>query len=162
VEDGVPEARPAGKKVAKTRPKTTRTPTSAPRASPPPARPVDAARRRRNLVRGALLAVVLVGVLFGFVYPTRTFLDQRSATQTAQAHLDLLRAQNAQLADQARKLNDDAEIARIARELYGLVKPGEQPFVILPVSPTTTTTTLAPPTPAASSAPAAGAAKTAP
>ena len=31
-------------------------------------------------MRGALLSVLLVGVLFAFVYPTQTFLDQRDAT----------------------------------------------------------------------------------
>ena len=75
-------------------------------------------------MRGALLSVVLVGILFAFVYPTQTFLDQRSRTQKARAQLELLRTENAKLADASRKLHDDAEIARIARQLYGLVKPG--------------------------------------
>jgi cell division protein FtsB len=99
-------------------------------------------------VRGALLSVVLLGVLFAFVYPTQTFLDQHGQTTKARAQLDLLRAENAKLADASRKLHDDDEIARIARQQYGLVKPGETPYVILP-APTTTTTT---PAPAASSA----------
>ena len=95
------------------------------------------------MARGALLSVLLVGVLFAFVYPTQTFLDQRSATTKAREQLDLLRSENAKLADATGDQNDD-EIARIAREFYGLVKPGETPFVILP-APTTTT---APPAPA--------------
>jgi cell division protein FtsB len=99
--------------------------------------------RRGTFVRGALLSVLLVGVLFAFVYPTQTFLDQRDATSKARAQLDLLRAENAKLADATKRLQDDDEIARIAREFYGLVQPGERPFVILP-APTTTT---APPAP---------------
>jgi cell division protein FtsB len=116
-----------------------------PRAPKPP----DPARRRA-VVRGALLSVLLIGVLFAFVYPTQTFLDQRSATSKAREQLDLLRAENAKLADATKRLKSDEEIARIAREFYGLVKPGEQPFVILP-APTTTT---APP--ASPAAPATG------
>jgi len=100
--------------------------------------------RRRAVARGALLSVLLVGVLFAFVYPTQTFLDQRNATTKAREQLDLLRTENAKLADATQRLKNDDEIARIARQLYGLVKPGEQPFVILP-APTTTTP---PPVPA--------------
>lgn len=86
---------------------------------------------------------MLVGVLFAFVYPTQTFLDQRSETGKARAQLELLRSENAKLADASRRLHDDAEIARIARQQYGLVKPGETPYVILPAP--TTTTAPAPP-----------------
>jgi cell division protein FtsL len=98
-------------------------------------------------VRLALLLVVLVGLLFAFVYPTRTFLDQRAQTNKARTQLETLRSENARLARESKKLSTDAEIERIARERYGLVKPGERSFVILP-APTT-----APPPPS-STAPA--------
>jgi cell division protein DivIC len=86
----------------------------------------------------ALLLVALVGLLFAFVYPTRTFLDQRKQTTTARTQLDLLRTENAKLGKEAQQLRRDSVIEQIARENYGLVKPGETPFVILP-APTTTT-----------------------
>jgi len=109
----------------------------------------DAPRRRRRIARSALLAVALVGLLFVFVYPTRTFLDQRHETQQAEAQLALLQGQRAQLQAQAKSLTSDAEVIRIARERYGLVKPGEIPFVILPTPATSpaasTTTTTTPP-----------------
>jgi cell division protein FtsB len=107
--------------------------------------------RRRHVARGALIAAVLVGVLFVFVYPTRSFLSQHEQVNQARAQLDLLRTENAKLDAEKRRLNQDDEITRIAREYYGLVKPGEIPFVILPaptttsVPPTTTTTPGAPP-----------------
>ncbi len=94
-------------------------------------------------MRFALLLVVLVGLLFAFVYPTRTFLDQRDQTNKARAQLEMLQSENARLAHETKRLSTDSEIERIAREQYGLVKPGERPFVILP-APTTPTT--APPT----------------
>jgi cell division protein FtsB len=103
----------------------------------------DTRRRRRRIVRGALLAVALVGLLFAFVYPTRTYLDQRRETRDAEAQLELLRSQRAQLQTQAKDLSKDSEVIRIAREHYGLVQPGQIPFVILP-TPTTTTTPAKP------------------
>jgi len=95
--------------------------------------------KRRSPVRGALLAVICVGLLFAFVYPTRTFLDQRDQMNRAKQQLSLLEQQNAELAAESKKLSSDAEIERLARERYGLVKPGERAFVIVP-TPTTTTT----------------------
>jgi cell division protein FtsL len=92
-------------------------------------------------MRAALFVVVLVGLLFAFVYPTRTFLDQRSETNKARAQLELLQAENARLSRESKQLSTDSEIERLAREKYGLVKPGEQPFVILPAP----TSTLPPP-----------------
>ena len=93
-------------------------------------------------MRLALFLVVLVGLLFAFVYPTRTFLDQRDETNKARAQLEVLQAENARLARESKRLSTDAEIERLAREKYGLVKPGERPFVILP-APTTPTVAAA-------------------
>ena len=103
----------------------------------PPRKPVDPARRRA-IVRGLLLSVILVGALFAFVYPTQTFLDQRDSTNNARQQLSVLDRENKKLAEAADRLRSDDEITRIARQYYGLVKPGERPFVILS-APTTTT-----------------------
>jgi cell division protein FtsB len=92
-------------------------------------------RRRRRPRRGALwlllASVVLVGLLFAFVYPTQTFLDQRDATRRARAQLELLRSENGKLADEAQRLQQPAEIEKRARD-YGMVRPGEQAYVIVP------------------------------
>jgi len=88
-------------------------------------------------MRLALFVVVLVGLLFAFVYPTRTFLDQRNQTNKARAQLELLQSENARLARESAKLSNNSEIERLAREKYGLVKPGEKPFVILPAPSST-------------------------
>lgn len=85
-------------------------------------------------MRTAFGTVVIVGLLFGFVYPTRTFLDQRADTRRARAQLELLRSENERLAREVKRLQSDGEIERRARR-YGLVYPGERPFVIIP-SPT--------------------------
>ncbi len=86
--------------------------------------------RRRVWV--VAVTVVLVGVLFVAVFPTRTFLAQRASVNAAQAQLEVLGEQNRLLEDRARLLNDDAEIERLAREQYHLVKPGEKAYALIP------------------------------
>jgi cell division protein FtsB len=105
------------------------------------------AGRRLAVVRAAIGSVVLVGLLFAFVYPTRTFLDQRDDTNRARTQLALLKSETAKLAREADRLTSDAEIERRARA-YGLVRPGEQPFVIIPAP-----TTVPPPAEATNPAP---------
>ena len=94
-------------------------------------------------MRTALFLVALVGLLFAFVYPTRTFLDQRAETNNARSQLSVLKQENARLAQESKRLSNDSEIERLARQKYGLVRPGERAFVILPAP---TTTTVPPPT----------------
>jgi cell division protein FtsL len=91
--------------------------------------------------RIAILALALVAILFLFVFPTRSYLAQRRQIGSAQTDLDVLRAQNARLEQEAARLRTGSEIDRIAREEYGLVRPGEQAYTVLPASPTTTATT---------------------
>jgi cell division protein FtsB len=106
----------------------------------------------RRIWAGAA-AAVLVAVLALFVFPTRTYLDQRHELAVVSQRMRVLDAQNAQLSQQVDKLHTDAEIERIAREQYHLVKPGEKAFAVLPAPvPTTTTPTVAPPPPAAPAA----------
>jgi len=95
-------------------------------------------RRRRPTRRAAwmlLTSITVVGILFIGVYPTRTYLTQRASLHRAQQQIDVLRAQNERLSDEASQLNTDAEIERLARERYNLVRPGEQAFAILPAPP---------------------------
>ena len=88
---------------------------------------------------GAIVAVLLV-----FVFPTRTYLDQRRQLALASQRLQTLNSQNAELDGRVAKLQSNAEIERIARERYHLVRPGEQAFAILP-APRPAVATPAPP-----------------
>jgi cell division protein FtsB len=94
---------------------------------------------------GAAIVAVAV-VLLVFVFPTRTYLSQRHQLALTADELHLLDQQNAQLSAQVARLQTDAEIERIAREQYHLVRPGERAFGILP--PSTPPTTAAPVRPA--------------
>ncbi len=95
-------------------------------------------RRRRYTVIGLLVALLLLGFLFAFVYPTRTYLKQREQIQASQERLDVLQQQTASLERDTQRLQGDAEVERIAREQYGLVRPGETPYVLVPSTTPTT------------------------
>lgn len=77
-------------------------------------------------------AVLLIGVLFLAVFPTRTYLDQRESIDDAHERLSVLREQNEKMEQRIRSLQTPDEIERIARQEYNLAKPGEEVYVIIP------------------------------
>jgi cell division protein FtsL len=89
-------------------------------------------RFARRLAVPLLIVVLSCGVLFLGVFPTRTYLNQRRATAAAESQLSQLQASNAEMQQRADTLQTDAEIERIAREQYGLAKPGEEVYHVLP------------------------------
>ena len=93
-------------------------------------------RRQLWILVGSL---VVVAVLFVAVFPARTYLDQRHARQQVAAQIKLLDARNRALQKRVQTLHTDAEVERLAREQYDLVRPGEEAYAILP-SPTPPTT----------------------
>lgn len=98
----------------------------------------------RRRVAWLLAAVTVLAVLLLFVLPGRTLLRQRASLQRTERQLQALRAEDAHLQQTAAALRSDAEIERLARQRYGLVRPGEQAYVVLPRRPATTPV---PPTP---------------
>jgi cell division protein FtsB len=88
--------------------------------------------RLRRLVWPVLVSVVAVVVLVAAVLPTRTYLAQRASISRAQEQLEVLDEQNRALEERAAELRDDAEIERLAREQYNLVRPGEEAYALLP------------------------------
>ncbi len=83
----------------------------------------------------ALVVLVLAGILFVGVLPARTLMEQRRATKVATTELRDLRERNERLEERAQRLRDPREIEQLAREQYGLVRPGEEPYVVLPAPP---------------------------
>ena len=79
-----------------------------------------------------MVATVVVGMLFLAVFPARTYWQQRHSLSAANARLHVLARQNAALDKQVDKLHTDAEIERLARQQYNLVRPGEEAYAILP------------------------------
>jgi cell division protein FtsB len=107
-------------------------------------------RTVRRAVWPLVTGVVIVGLLFLLVFPTRTWLDQRRQHTAVAERVAVLREQNARLEKRASELHTDSEIERLAREQYNLVRPGEEASALLPAGPapkaptstTTTTTTI--------------------
>ena len=84
-------------------------------------------------VLGLVVAsIALAAAVFLFILPTRTYLAQRRSLSAAETRLRVFRDQNTKLAASATRLQTDAEIERLARENYGLVKPGEKAYLVVP------------------------------
>ena len=99
-------------------------------------------RVRRLFVAG----LVVAGILFTFANPARTWIDQRQDIAAARERNAVLEEQSRQLRGRAEKLATDAEVERLARSDYGLVKQGEEAFGILP-APGSTPQRVPPPPP---------------
>jgi hypothetical protein len=82
-----------------------------------------------GLVGGGAALCALLAVT---VFPTSTFLQQRSDTAEARQRLEVLREQNEAYEARIRRLQTPEEIERIAREEYNLVFPGEEAYAVLP------------------------------
>jgi cell division protein FtsB len=76
--------------------------------------------------------IALLGVLLLAGFPARAWIAQRQERDRVAASRRELAAQNRRLEDRARLLQTDAEIERLARKDYNLVRPGEEAFAILP------------------------------
>jgi cell division protein FtsB len=90
-------------------------------------------------VGSVTLALMLIYALF----PVRTYLNQRSATDRARQQIDVLSRENERLAERADELRDEEAVEEIARRELGLVMPGEESYGVFPAptdeAPTTTT-----------------------
>jgi hypothetical protein len=91
-----------------------------------------AARRLGRLVGLGVGGAALCGVLAFAVFPTSTYLDQRSDTAEAEERLAVLRAQNDAYDARVERLETLEEVERLAREQYNLVFPGEEAYAVLP------------------------------
>lgn len=98
----------------------------------------------RRLAWTFVVSVALVGVLVLAVFPTRAYLDQRHQRRQVAAEVARLATANRGLEERVRLLHTDAEIERLAREQYHLVRPGEEAYAVLPPAPPAS---VAPPPP---------------
>ena len=84
--------------------------------------------QRRWGTRGAIAALVIVGLLFTSVYPLRRYFavkQQVTALRTESASLD---KQALQLRQNVESLQSDATVEQLARDRLGMVAPGETAF----------------------------------
>lgn len=81
-----------------------------------------------------VLVVVVLAFLAAYVFPTRTWIDQRRHLESAEATLAELRAEREVLQARLDALDSDAEIEELARSQFGLVLPGEEAYAVLPAA----------------------------
>jgi cell division protein FtsB len=111
--------------------------------------PADEEARQRRLARlrrvGMRVAsLTLAGMLLYAVFPVRTYLNQRAATERAREQIEVLSRENDRLEQRAEDLRDPETVEEIARRELGLVKPGEESYGILPAPEEQATTTTVP------------------
>ena len=92
----------------------------------------DRRRRRGRVLLGA--SVVLSALVLTAWFPAGALLQQRSALSKTNTDLSHLRQQDRQLAREKALLSRPSEVARIARQNYGLVGPGQRSYQVLPPS----------------------------
>ena len=93
-------------------------------------------RAVRRIARLLAFPVVVVATIAGVVaigmFPARAYLDQKQAIAETQGQLSKLQQDNQATQDEVNRLGSDDEIERVARQQYGLVKPGEEVYHLLP------------------------------
>lgn len=88
-----------------------------------------AKRGRRGGFVAVLLLVGLAIVLAG-VFPFRQLIAQERLVDNTQAKLDALVVENSAIQNQIDAIQSPTELERIAREQYGMVRPGETSYIV--------------------------------
>jgi cell division protein FtsB len=97
------------------------------------AEPVPRVRPRLTR-RAALLGAILLMLVATAIVPLRQYLSQRSRIGALERKIEVLVQERSRLDRRVERLQDPAELERIARECLGMVKPGEVAFVTVPES----------------------------
>lgn len=88
-------------------------------------------RRHRVAAVVAVLLLVALAVVLTYVFPFRQILAQGRAVELAEEKLRVLKKENARLGELAEALQTPTEVERMAREDFGLVRPGEVAYVVV-------------------------------
>ncbi len=90
-------------------------------------------RPRRALRKSPLIAVLLLvalAITLAGIFPFRQMIAQERQVDQTQARLDTLLVENHLLEEKVAALHMDVEVERLAREQYGLVRPGETGYTV--------------------------------
>ena len=88
--------------------------------------------RLRFAIKAALCLLALLGALYVFAYPVRTYLAQKRQVAQVERTISVLGAQDAKLNSQYKLLQRTSYVDQLARADYGYVKPGQQSYEVLP------------------------------
>ena len=83
-------------------------------------------------IRGALILATALALIITAIAPAREMLRQREEIRILESTLAEVQRTNEQLKEETTRLNTDAYIEQQARERLGLIKPGEEPFLVVP------------------------------
>jgi cell division protein FtsL len=81
--------------------------------------------------RGAILALLLMGVLFSSVYPIRRYFAVKSSITQLKTQERALDLKQQQLTKEKAYLQTDAAVEAIARRDLNMVRPGEVAFALI-------------------------------
>jgi cell division protein FtsB len=81
--------------------------------------------------RGAILALLLMGVLFSSVYPIRRYFAVKSSITQLKGDERALDLKQQQLTKEKAYLQTDAAVEAIARRDLNMVRPGEVAFALI-------------------------------
>lgn len=105
----------------------------------PRAAPADGSAGRRRRIVQLLLSFVTIVLLLNALVGERGLMEAlrvRQQHDALVASIDRLRAENARLQEEARRLDTDpAAIEALARQELGLIRPGEVLFIIRDARP---------------------------
>jgi len=85
--------------------------------------------RRRGWWRLVVLGVIIL-ILGNYVAPVRSYLEKSSSIQHEQQLADDLKHDRDQLQQEKESLQNNNYVEQVARKDLGMVKPGEQSYVI--------------------------------
>ncbi len=85
--------------------------------------------KRQGLWRLALLMVMLV-IAALYVSPIKTYISRSGQIENERAATGELKQQHERLLNEKERLKQDEYVEQVARRELGLVRPGEQPFVV--------------------------------
>jgi len=89
-------------------------------------------RRSRITLTGALLIAAAVALLILTIGPTRDYFRQRAEMETLNRELQSIMQENENLKVETERLNTDAYIEQQARLRLGLIRPGEEAYLVVP------------------------------
>jgi cell division protein FtsB len=96
----------------------------------------DQARDRRNArlrwLGTRVGSFALAAVLIYAVFPVRTYLNQRSASERKQQQIEVVGRENDRLEQRIAELQDPETVEEIARRDHNMVRPGEESYGIMP------------------------------
>lgn len=77
-----------------------------------------------------MIVGVIIFIAACYISPVRAYVEKSRLIQSEQAKTESLRSQRDQLQFEKDSLQSTAYVERVARRDLGMVKPGEQPYVV--------------------------------